>query len=119
VLDNDMAGMIGRFLEGININHDTLAVDLIETVGPLPGFYLHLPHTREWWKKENYIPSVFDQSTYSDWEEIGCRSALDNAKIKTEEILANYTHTLPEDKEQELDRIIKEAMDYYKKKGLA
>jgi trimethylamine---corrinoid protein Co-methyltransferase len=119
VLDNDMAGMIGRFLEGINVNHDTLAVDLIEKVGPLPGFYLHLPHTREWWKKENYIPSVFDQSTYSDWEEFGCRSALENAKLKTEEILKNYTHTLPEDKEQELDRIIKEAMDYYKKKGLA
>ena len=35
-----------------------------------------------------------------------------------EDILANYEHTLPEDQEQELDRILEEARAYYKKKGL-
>jgi hypothetical protein len=36
-----------------------------------------------------------------------------------EEILENYQHTLPEDKEQELDRILEDARQYYRKKGLA
>jgi trimethylamine--corrinoid protein Co-methyltransferase len=97
VLDNDMAGMIGRFLEGMKVNHETLAIDLIEKVGPIPGFFLSEAHTREWWKKEQYLPKVFDQSTYTEW----------------------YQHTLPEDKEEELDRILEEARQYYRKKGLA
>ncbi len=118
VLDNDMAGMIGRFLQGMNVSEDTLAIDLIEKVGPIPGFFLGQPHTREWWKKEQYIPDVFDQTSYAEWNAGGRKSAFDNAKDKVEEILANYEHTLPEDKEQELDRIWNDAWKYYEKKGL-
>jgi trimethylamine--corrinoid protein Co-methyltransferase len=47
VLDNDMAGMIGRFLEGMKVNHETLAIDLIEKVGPIPGWTM----PRRGWKK--------------------------------------------------------------------
>jgi trimethylamine--corrinoid protein Co-methyltransferase len=34
VLDDDLAGMIGRFTEGIDFNDETLAIDLIETFDP-------------------------------------------------------------------------------------
>lgn len=40
ILDDDIAGMIGRFIEGIEVNDETLAIDLINDVGPIPGFYL-------------------------------------------------------------------------------
>jgi trimethylamine--corrinoid protein Co-methyltransferase len=118
VLDNDMAGMIGRFLEGMTVNHDSLAVDLIEKVGPIPGFFLGEAHTREWWKKEQYLPQVFDQLPYSEWQTGGKKSAFDRARERVEEILANYKHTLPEDKEEALDNVLAEARQYYKKKGL-
>jgi trimethylamine--corrinoid protein Co-methyltransferase len=52
ILDNDIAGMVGRFLQGAEVSAETLAVDLIEDVGPIPGHYLGKAHTREWWKKE-------------------------------------------------------------------
>jgi trimethylamine--corrinoid protein Co-methyltransferase len=119
VIDNDMAGMVGRFLEGVSVNHDTLAIDLIERVGPLPGFFLGEAHTREWWKKEQFIPQVFDQLTYPEWEAGGKKSALDYAREKVEDILANYQNAVPEEKELELDRILEEAKAYYKRKGLA
>jgi trimethylamine--corrinoid protein Co-methyltransferase len=119
VMDNDMAGMIGRFLEGIEVNNETLAIDLIEKVGPIPGFFLGESHTREWWRQEQFLPTVFDQATVEEWEEQGKKSALENAKARVEEILANYKHTLPEDKEQELDAILEEAREYYRQKGLA
>ncbi len=118
VLDNDMAGMIGRFLEGMNVSEETLAIDLIEKVGPIPGFFLGQPHTREWWKKEQFVPDVFDQLSYAEWNAGGRKSAFDNAKAKVEEIVANYEHTLPEDKEAELDRVWQDAWKYYKKKGV-
>jgi trimethylamine--corrinoid protein Co-methyltransferase len=119
VLDNDMAGMVGRFLEGITVNHDSLGIDLIERVGPIPGFFLGEAHTREWWQKEQFVPRVFDQLTYPEWIANGKRTALDHAKDRVEELLANYEHTLPEDQEQAIDSILDEALAYYKKKGLA
>ena len=39
ILDDDIAGEIGRFLEGIELNDETLAVDLIKKVGPIPGYF--------------------------------------------------------------------------------
>ena len=118
VLDNDMAGMIGRFLEGMNVNDDTLAIDLIQQVGPIPGFFLGEAHTREWWQQEQFVPQVFDQLTYPEWQVAGKKSALDYAKEKVDEILENYEHDLPEDQEVELDKILEEAKKYYHKKGL-
>ncbi|MCK4900778.1 MAG: trimethylamine methyltransferase family protein, partial [Anaerolineales bacterium] len=40
ILDDDVAGMIGRFIEGVQVTPETLALDLIGQVGPIPGFYL-------------------------------------------------------------------------------
>lgn len=48
VLDDDIAGWIGRMLEGVEINDETLAIDLINAVGPIPGYYLNKEHTRKW-----------------------------------------------------------------------
>jgi trimethylamine--corrinoid protein Co-methyltransferase len=118
VLDNDVAGMIGRFLEGVKVTDETLAIDLIEKVGPIPGFFLGEAHTREWWAKEQFVPQASDQLTYPEWKTAGKKSALDYAKERVEEILETYEHTLAEDKEEELDRILDDARKYYEKKGL-
>jgi trimethylamine--corrinoid protein Co-methyltransferase len=115
VIDNDVAGMIGRFLEGVEVNEETLAIDLIERIGPIPGFYLGEPHTREWWKQEQYVPQASDQLGYAEWIADGKRDAIDYAKEKVEDILANYEHTLPADQDAELDRILDDALIYYKK----
>jgi trimethylamine--corrinoid protein Co-methyltransferase len=118
VLDNDVAGMMGRFLEGVEVSHDTLAIDLIDQIGPIPGFYLGDRHTREWWKKEQYVPVASDQLTHPEWAQQGKKTAMGYAKERMEEMLAAYEHDLPEDKEEELDRILEEARQYYQKQGL-
>jgi len=40
ILDDDSAGMVGRFMEGVAVNDETLAIELIKEVGPIPGHYL-------------------------------------------------------------------------------
>jgi trimethylamine--corrinoid protein Co-methyltransferase len=117
-MDNDVAGMIGRFMEGVEVSHETLALDLIEKIGPIPGFFLGEQHTRDWWPKEQYVPEASDQLTHLEWEVAGKKSALDYAKEKCADILANYEHTLPPDKDEELDRILDDAREYYRKKDL-
>jgi trimethylamine--corrinoid protein Co-methyltransferase len=120
VLDDDMMGMIGRYLEGVRITDETLAVDVIEEVGPIPGFFLAHPHTREWWKREQFLPKAADRLSYHEWAKSGRKSALDYARERVAEILATHEPTppLPPGKEEELDRILEEARAYYKNKGL-
>ncbi len=76
ILGDDIAGMIGRVMEGAEVNEGTLAIDLIKEIGPIPGFYLNSEHTRKWWKKEQFIPKVADRLTYPDRFSYGLKSWL-------------------------------------------
>jgi len=119
VLDDDIAGMIGRFMEGIEVNEDTMATDLINEVGPIPGFYLSKEHTRRWWKKEQFVPKFADRSNYSEWTKKGKKTALDYAKEKVEEILASHQPIpLSADEDKDIEKILKKARKYYKEKEL-
>jgi trimethylamine--corrinoid protein Co-methyltransferase len=119
ILDDDVAGMIGRFIEGVDVNDDTLAVDLIEEVGPIPGFYLNKEHTRKWWKKEQFLPKAADRLTYPEWMKTGQKSCIDYAKKRMEEILATHKpDALTAEQDKEIEDILDEARILYKQKGL-
>jgi trimethylamine---corrinoid protein Co-methyltransferase len=120
VLDNDIAGMIGRFLEGVSVNPETIALEVIQKVGPIPGHYLTQKHTREWWKKEHFIPDVADRLSYPEWLAQGKKSALENAVHRVSEILATHQPSPPlsSTQEENLDRILAEAEKYYRDKEM-
>jgi len=119
ILDDDVAGMIGRFMEGVEVSHETLAIDLINQVGPIPGYYLNKEHTRKWWKTEQFSPKVADRLTYPEWVRKGKKDALALAKERMEEILATHEPTpLSREQDKELDHILEQARNYYKRKGL-
>ena len=120
VIDDDLAGWIGRFLEGVRVDHETLAVDLIEEVGPIPGFYLDKEHTRRWWKSEQFLPKVADREAYSEW--LGHETQPDTMALAQERVgrlLAEYEpKPLPEEQDRAIDAILEEARSYYTRKGL-
>ena len=120
ILDDDLAGMIGRFLEGVKVDDETLAVDLIEEVGPIPGHFLNKEHTRKWWKSEQFMPKAADRLTYPEWMNTGKKSCPDYAKEMMEEILATHRVSIPltPSQEEDIERILNEARDYYRKKGM-
>ena len=119
VLDDDIAGRVGHFLEGALVNDETLAIDLINEVGPIPGMYLDKAHTRQWWQKEQFMPKAADRLSYPEWMEQGKKSALDYAKERVEEIIATHKpKPLTASQDEEIERILEEARTYYKKRGL-
>jgi len=67
VLDDDIAGWIGRLLEGVEVNDEILAIDLINEIGPILGYYLNKKHTMKWWSKEQFMPKVADTEPYPLW----------------------------------------------------
>ncbi len=119
IMDDDVAGVIGRFIEGIEISDETFALDLINKIGPIPGFYLNTAHTRSWWKKEQFIPKVADLVPYGQWQKEGKKSALDFAKERMKDILKKHQPVaLSDEQEKRIQQIIEKARKDYSQKGL-
>jgi trimethylamine---corrinoid protein Co-methyltransferase len=120
VLDNDLAGAVGYFIEGANIGDETLALDIIDRVGPIPGSFLGEESTRKWWETEFFIPKIMDRLPYEVWKIQGKKSEIDNAKNKVKEIIKTHKVSVPLNDEQsrELDNIYAEAKKFYEERGL-
>ncbi len=108
VIDNEIIDYALRFVEGFVVNDDTLAVDIIDKVGP-GGIYLGEKHTVQHFR-ERWMSRLSDISSYETWEKRGSRSIDEVAREKVREILATHKVTpLPEDVEKEIGRILKRA----------
>jgi trimethylamine--corrinoid protein Co-methyltransferase len=119
IMDDDVAGMIGRFVEGEEICDETLALELIEEVGPVPGYYLDKAHTRAWWKKVQFLPRAADRLPYPEWVRTGKRRALDYAKDRMEEILATHKpKPLTPQQESAIEGILRDARQYYRQRNM-
>jgi len=94
VIDNDILGMVMRAVEGIQVNEDTLAFDLIKEVGP-GGNFVTAKHTRHFMRREHYQPSISDRNSREDWEARGAKNAWERAAEKVKEILAREGYSLP------------------------
>jgi trimethylamine--corrinoid protein Co-methyltransferase len=116
ILDDDIARMIGRFLLGEIINEETIAVDLIHEVGPIPGHFLSRPHTMKWFRKEQCVPRSADTLAYPDWIQKGKKTAMDFAKERMEQILEEKPKIyITDSQEADIERILEDARDFYRK----
>jgi len=119
ILDDDMAGMMGRYMEGVDVSSDALALDLIEKVGPVPGHFMSAKHTREWWKKEQYVPNTSDRTTYPEWMTSGKKTCIDHARDRMDEILSTHKPIpVTDTQEAEIERVLEKARAHYLQNGL-
>ncbi|MBM3699624.1 MAG: hypothetical protein FJW68_01730 [Actinobacteria bacterium] len=119
IIDDDIAMTIGKTIEGFEVSEDTMAVDIIKDVGTVPGTFLNKTHTREWWKKEYFLPKSADRLSYPEWLNSGHKGAIDKARERMEHILATHkVKPLSSDTDRELDKILNDARKYYRDKGL-
>jgi len=89
VLDDELVGYVKRVMGGITVTDETLAVEVIDEVGPGGSFLAH-PHTRKWFRQEQYFPRVFDRRKYEDWVRRGRKDAVQRARERVQEILRDY-----------------------------
>ena len=103
MLDDDLCGMALRVARGIEVNDTSLALDLIKQVG-FSGNYLAEMHTAQHFRDEHLIPQLLPRDPYESWEEAGSKSALDLAKERVRETIANHEpRTLDPAVERELE----------------
>ena len=109
VIDNEMLGIIFRATRGINVNTETLAMEIIEKIGP-GGHYLSAEHTRRHYSMEHYMPQLCDRSARADWEKAESKDMVQRARDKVDTILREHSvEPLDRDTEKELQKILTEA----------
>jgi len=107
VIDNEIVDYALRFAQGIEVNEDTLAVDVIDKAGP-GGHFLGEKHTLKHFR-ERWMPRL-DVDSLETWEKKGVKSLGELAHEKVKEILATHKpRPLPEDVDREISRILKRA----------
>jgi trimethylamine--corrinoid protein Co-methyltransferase len=67
VIDDEITGNALRVLRGIEVNEETLAVDVIGEVAVDPGHYIAHQQTLAMMESEYYYPKVADRSSLNDW----------------------------------------------------
>jgi trimethylamine--corrinoid protein Co-methyltransferase len=70
VMADEIIGMVKRFRNGFDISSETLALDIIDDVGPQKDYLSHA-HTAEHFRKDAWYPEVFDRRRYESWLETG------------------------------------------------
>ena len=105
VIDNEILGMAMRVLQGVEVNDDTLALDVIDKVGP-GGHFLMADHTIRHMRSEFYYPSaVVDRKGWDMWLEDGAQDAVQRARQTARDILSNHQ---PESLDPAVERWIRE-----------
>jgi trimethylamine--corrinoid protein Co-methyltransferase len=105
VVENEMGGMLRRVSDGILVNDETLALDLIEAVG-IGGTYIAEEHTakhvREFWQPRVFKRSQFEEF-WSDYKHLEERAHERVNNILSEKQLELQ---VDEDVAKEIDRIV-------------
>ena len=86
MLDDEWCGAVLRVTRGIEVNPDTMALDLIKEVG-FSGHYLAEEHTLQHFRDEHFIPTLLPREPYSTWLKDDSRTALDRARARVREAL--------------------------------
>jgi len=110
VIDNEILGMILRAVEGIRVDDDTLAYDLIKQVGP-GGNFVAAKHTRQHMRSEHYQPTLSDRDSRQEWESKGKKTTWEKAAETVEQLLAEPGYNLPAEIRSKILSEIKEIVD--------
>ena len=107
VVDNELVAYVKRILRGFEVTPETLATDVVRTVGP-GGNYLAEEHTLRHFRQEIWCPGpVWTRQTWEGWEQEGGTSIGERAIAEVRRILATHRPApLDEKTAQEVDRIV-------------
>ena len=103
VLVNEVLHMVNQYMRGLPINDETLAVDLIDRVGPGKNF-INEEHTFEHFRKVWYS-SLFDRTIYAQWLEKGEKRFEERLREESLKAMSHTPTALPANVVRELDRM--------------
>ncbi|MBS3765333.1 trimethylamine methyltransferase family protein [Candidatus Bipolaricaulota bacterium] len=103
---DEIVGMLKKFTNGIEVNDYTLALDVIDEIGP-EGDHLTHKHTLDNFEEVAWHPTLMDRNVPDTWKDEGEKTMEDRLQEKVNEILEEHEpEPLPDDVVEEIDRVI-------------
>ena len=108
VMCDEIIGMAKRLFEGIKIDKEQLAFDVIKEVGP-GGNFLMADHTAMHFR-ETWSPDLIDRYGYAAWEANGKKDMTVRAQEKMRNILKTHEpKALSDDAKKAIDEVLAKA----------
>jgi trimethylamine--corrinoid protein Co-methyltransferase len=105
---DEILGWLEHFIRGVEVNDETLALDLIDEIGP-DGQYLDSDHTLAHFR-ERWYPTLFERDNHDNWLAKGGKTLGQRAAERVEKILAEHKpEPLPEDVAQKIKAVVQRA----------
>jgi trimethylamine--corrinoid protein Co-methyltransferase len=109
VICNEVFDNVLRIVRGVDVNDETLAVDVIKEIGPEGSFLAH-KHTLKHIRNELHIPALFDRRPEAEWAKMGRKATHQVAQERARQILKeHFPEPLPKDVQERLSLLVKEA----------
>ena len=118
VAADEIIDMLKRILRGIPVNDDTMALGVLDTVGP-SGHFLDTEHTYNRFKTEIWRPKFIDRQNWEGWTGAGSKRYGERVNERVKQILETEAEPLfDEATHKELRRICELADDRHKDEEL-
>lgn len=105
---NEILNWLDHFVCGVEISDETLALDLIDEIGP-DGQFLQSDHTYKHFR-ERWYPALFDRNNYDGWASKGSKTLGERAAEQVETILSKHQpEPLPQDVAKAVHTIVERA----------
>ena len=116
VIDHEMFQYLQRFVRGMRVDEDTLALDLIREVGP-GGSFLATEHTARHYRqestlciKEMWFPKLWHRGAWDGWVADGRHSPLDLARERVASYRKEPLEPVLDDAHvRDVERVVREA----------
>jgi trimethylamine--corrinoid protein Co-methyltransferase len=105
IVDSEQCAMAYRMAEGPRWDDFEEGIQAISDIGP-GGHYLGHPHTLENFQRAFYMPDMFDNNSFEQWQSEGSVEITDRALKKARKLLGQY-------QEPKLDEARNEALLEY------
>ncbi|MTI55368.1 glycine betaine--corrinoid protein methyltransferase [Geosporobacter ferrireducens] len=113
MIDDEIAGMVLRYLQGIDFAEEKFAFDVLKQVGP-GGHFLTQKHTKKNHKIEFRRTDLSDRQSYDGWSKEGL-DANKRANKRWQDVLANY---VPPELDPQVNQLVEDFIEMKSKELL-
>lgn len=118
VIDDEVFGMILDAVNGFGVEADTIALDVINSVGP-GGEFIKRKHTAKYARRrEQYEPNLSNRNTWESWNDEGKKDLKEVAEERARSSISDQ-ETLEMDPStlKKLDEIMEDVRRYFKEQN--
>lgn len=113
IFTDEVISMAKRILRGLEVNRQTIMLDLIDKVGP-GGHFMAEPESVALCRQEIWVPGLMDRNAYVIWEQKGGKSLEQRVGERLKKILSTHQPPpLPEGAAEAIRAILAQAEERY------